>query len=80
MHGKSGSTVKIISVKVKSLFLSHRFDIRHCTNMLFPAKDVNLYDKLHVVEVSIFKGSDKIICLGVAFPILCSDVQGHYFK
>ena len=48
--------------------------------MLYPAKICHLYDRLPVVEVSIFIGSDKIICCGVTLPILYDDVQDHYFK
>jgi hypothetical protein len=36
--------------------------------MLYPAKIGHIYDKLPVVEVTIFIGSDKVICCGVALP------------
>jgi hypothetical protein len=60
--------------------MSHRFDIRHCTNMLHSAERCLLYVKLPVVEVSVFIGSDRIISSSRVLPILYSDVQGHYFK
>jgi hypothetical protein len=51
--------------------MSQRFHIGHCTNTLYPPKICHLYDKLPVVEVSSFVGSDKIICCGVALPVFC---------